>query len=127
MNTKAPVFKDDAGFVSDVTYYYPFFFREKKSWPGGITENEISALCLYEGCGGGKADKFHQCHNAYQTVNLLMMKGLEGEKVRICVENQNPQGFYIQEWEKTLEVMTDIFVAQCKYMKYCENRPPGEF
>lgn len=122
LKTKAPVFKDDAGFVSDVTYYYPFFFREKKSWPGGITENEISALCLYEGCGGGKADKFHQCHNAYQTVNLLMMKGLEGEKVRICVENQNPQGFYIQEWEKTLEVMTDIFVAQCKYMKYCENK-----
>ena len=23
---------------------------------------------------------------------------------------------------KTLEVMTDIFVAQCKYMKYCENK-----
>ncbi len=85
-------------------------------------ENEISALCLYEGCGGGKADKFHQCHNAYQTINLLMMKGLEGEKVRICVENQNPHGVYIQEWEKTLEVMTDIFIAQCKYMKYCENK-----
>ncbi len=129
LKTKAPHFqKDSEGVTSSVTCYYPNFPRKQRQWVGGITENEIIALCLYEGGGGsGKSSSFYQYHNAYQTLNLLMMDGLEGEEVRVCVEKQNPHGIYITEWQRTLEVMTDIFTAQCKFMEYWyrekENRP----
>lgn len=120
LKTKAPDFQADReGLISGVTLYYPNIPRKQRMWVGGITENEIIALCLYEGSGGnGKAGPFYQYHNAYQTLNLLMMDGLEGEEIRICEERQNPHGLYIQEWKKTLEVMTDIFTSQCKFMEY---------
>lgn len=120
LKTKPPKFqRDEKGRISDVTFYYPNVFRKQRQWPGRITESEITALCLYQGSGGdGKAGVLYQYHNAYQTLNLLMMEGLKGEEVRICTEKQNPHGIYIQEWKKTLEVMTDIFMAQCKYMEY---------
>ncbi len=119
LDTKAPRFhKGEAGKEpSSVTLYYPNFPVKQQKWIGDITDCEITALCLYEGSGGnGKAGLFYQYHNAYQTFNLLMMDDLEGEKVRVCVEGQNPYGLYIEEWKRTLEVMTDIFTAQCKYM-----------
>lgn len=120
LKTKSPKLQvDEKGRISGITFYYPNVFKKQRQWAGGITENEITALCLYQGSGGnGKAGAFYQYHNAYQTLNLLMMDGLEGEEVRICTEKQNPHGLYIREWKKTLEVMTDIFMAQCKYMEY---------
>ncbi len=120
LKTKSPELqRDEEGRIFNITFYYPNVFRKQRRWAGGITESEITALCLYQGSGGnGKAGAFYQNHNAYQTLNLLMMDGLEGEEVRICTERQNPHGLYIREWKKTLEVMTDIFMAQCKYMEY---------
>lgn len=119
LDTKTPRFhKGEAGKEpSSVTLYYPSFPVKQQKWIGGITDYEITALCLYEGSGGnGKAGLFYQCHNAYQTFNLLMMDDLAGEEVRVCVEGQNPYGLYIEEWKRTLEIMTDLFTAQCKYM-----------
>ena len=80
------------------------------------SRREINALLLYQGCGvPGEIDVFYQQHSAYRTFNLLMMAGKDGEHVRVCVENQRPTELYIRRWEKTLEVLTDIFTMQCKY------------
>jgi hypothetical protein len=80
------------------------------------SQREINALLLYQGCGvPGEVDAFYRQESAYRTFNLLMMAGKEGEYVRICVENQRPTELYIRRWEKTLEVLTDLFTMQCKY------------
>ncbi len=118
LETKPPYVGEKEGKAFSVTCYYPSLPSKPRIWAGGITENEIAALCLYEGSGGnGKAEPFYQYHNAYQTFNLLMMGELEGEQVRVCAERQNPNGLYITEWKRTLEIMTEIFTAQCKYME----------
>lgn len=123
LDTKPPILTDSKeNYVDSVTCYYPTFPRRKTAWAGGIQEQEITALCLYAGGGVGKADFFYQCRNAYQTFNLLMMEGFEGEKVRVQQEGQKPFGCYIQNWKQTLEVMTDILSAQYKFMEYDQER-----
>ncbi len=128
LKTRRPVIsKMPDGQADSVTCFYPFYFKKEREWTAGIKDNEIAALCLYEGCGGStKASAFYQNPNMYQTLNLIMMEGLEGEKARICQEGQRPDGCYIREWEKTLEVMTDIFTAQGKYMNYCRKNNSGD-
>ena len=80
------------------------------------SQREINALLLYQGSGvPGEIDVFYQQHSAYRTFNLLMMPGKEGEYVRVCIEGQRPTDLYIRKWEKTLEVLTDLFTIQCKY------------
>lgn len=120
LKTKPPVCERGVdGRVRSLTCFYPFFDKEEREWIAGITDHEIAALCLYEGCGGNRrASAFYQNPNMYQTLNLIMMCGLTGEEARICQEGQNPDGCYIREWKETLEIMTDIVTAQGKYMKY---------
>lgn len=126
--TKAPVCtRDGDGRIISATCYYPTFPRRERIWPGGIQEHEVTALCLYAGGGVGKAGFFYQCRNAYQTFNLLMMEGLEGEEVRIRQEGQRPYGCYILEWQRTLEVMTDILRAQYKFMEYNQGAAPESY
>ena len=69
-------------------------------------------------------DVFFCQEQPYKTLNLLMMEGNRGEYVRICEEGQKPNGLYIRRWEKTLEVMTDIFTAQCAYA--CRKAAEGQ-
>lgn len=125
LQTKPPVLsRSKDGFAAGLTCYYPTFPRRKRIWAGGIQEPEITALCLYAGGGVGKAEFFYQCRNAYQTFNLLMMEGFTGEEVRIWQEGQRPFGCYIQNWQQTLEVMTDILTAQYKFMEYDQEHGP---
>lgn len=128
LQTKSPTlaYRED-GHAASVTCYYPTFPRRKQVWEGGIQEQEVTALCLYAGGGVGKAEFFYQCRNAYQTFNLLMMQGFEGEEVRVRQEGQRPFGCYIQNWQKTLEVMTDILNAQYKFMEYCQKQEPVHY
>lgn len=115
--TRKPV-RDD----SKICYFLPSYCRKENVWDAGITDHEVDALLLYEGCGvPGKYGDFYTSSSPYQTFNLLMMPGDTGEKVRVCLEKQNPASIYIKEWKKTLEVMTDIFIAQCKYSIYCNK------
>lgn len=96
--------------------YYPRQRAVERTWPGGITDREIDSICLYVGSGvPGKVGRFYQIPNAYQTFNLLMMEGLEGERTRVCIEGQTPDPIYIRDWQRTLEVFTDIFHAQCRW------------
>lgn len=82
------------------------------------------ALCLYQGSGDSvRPGLFYQISNAYQTFNLLMMEGLEGEKVRIGVEKQRPNGVYIRDWRRTLEIFKSVFRAQCKYYRNMRELP----
>ena len=111
LHTSPSVCEDERG-----TCYFPV--RPDRKWPEGITEAEIRALCLYEGdSDGSRAEAFWRTPNAYQTINLLMMNGLDGERVRICIEKQNPHGLYIEHWRTTLKVLCDIYRAQQK----CHN------
>ena len=88
------------------------------------TQREISAVRFYQGSGVfGESDPFYMMDSAYQTLNLLMMPGREGERVRVGVERQNPKSLCITRWEKTLEVMTDLFTVLCKYAR--EQREKG--
>lgn len=113
LKTRAPEY-DQAN--RKITYYMPTYRARGNCWPYGITDREVEALLLYEGCGvPGKNGEFYSPAEAYQTFNLLMMPGWEGEQVRVVEEGQNPRSIYIREWKKTLDVMTDIFSAQCKY------------
>lgn len=109
--------------------YYPRQCVLRHAWPGGITDKEIDSICLYGGSSiPGKPGRFYQLQNAYQTFNLLMMDGLDGERVRVCMEKQNPDAVYIQDWRRTLEVFTDIFHAQCCYREFAQQakiRPPA--
>lgn len=125
LQTKPPALSHSKdGYVAGITCYYPTFPRRKRIWAGGILEPEITALCLYAGGGVGKAEFFYQCRNAYQTFNLLMMEGFEGEEVRVRQEGQRPFGCYIQSWQQTLEVLTDILTAQYKFMEYDQEHGP---
>ena len=102
-----------------VCCYYPRQRGAERTWPGGITDREIDSICLYVGSGvPGKPGRFFQLPNAYQTFNLLMMDGLEGERVRVCTEWQDPDPIYIRDWQRTLEVFTDIFRAQCRFRDF---------
>lgn len=101
---------------TSIRFTFPMFPGPSREYPAGITEDEIYALFLYEGSGDIlKAWDFYQIKNAYQTFNLLMMPGIEGEKVRIGFENQRPHEIYIRDWPRTLKNMEYIFQAQCKY------------
>ena len=124
LKTRPPVLSaGNDGLTNSVTCFYPSFPCQDRVWPGNVQAYEVTSLCLYAGSGSNKAGFFYQCHNAYQTINLLMMDGLEGEQARICREQQRPYGLYIKEWQSTLEVMADIFTAQCKYADH--QTPPG--
>ena len=127
LQTKQPALLREDGRVTGVTCYYPSFPRRERIWKGGIFEHEITALCLYAGGGVGNAGFFYQCRNAYQTFNLLMMEGFEGEEVRVLQEGQKPYGHYILEWQHTLEVMTDILTAQYKFMEYDRKNGPVKY
>ena len=107
-----------------ITYQIPFVPGEKNAWPWGITDHEVNSLLLYMGCGvPGKYGAFYSSSRAYQTFNLLMMQGNEGEQIRVCGEQQKPNGIFLREWERSLETMVDIFRAQCKYAR---ETPPVE-
>lgn len=107
-----------------ITYRIPFVPGEKNAWPWGITDHEVNSLLLYMGCGvPGKYGAFYSSSRAYQTFNLLMMQGNEGEQIRVCGEQQKPNGIFLREWERSLETMVDIFRAQCKYAR---ETPPVE-
>lgn len=100
-------------------FYYPRHRNAERTWPGNITDREIDSICLYAGSGvPGKPGRFYQLPNAYQTFNLLMTEGLEGEQIRVCAERQVPDPIYIRDWRRTLEVFTDIFHAQCRYREF---------
>lgn len=106
----------------DITFRLPVVSRRKQEWPCGITDHEVNSLLLYMGCGvPGKYGAFYSSSRAYQTFNLLMMKGNEGEQIRVCEEQQKPNGIFLREWERSLRTMEDIFRAQCKYAR--ENPP----
>ena len=81
----------------------------------GCTEREFRAVKLYE---GGKmpneTDEFYRQKSPYKTLNLLMMTGSEGERVRVCLEGQKPNGLFIRRWEDTMEALTDIFTVCCR-------------
>lgn len=89
--------------------------RWDSSPPPGVTAQEIDSIRLYAGDDiPGRTEYFYQLPNAYQTLNLLMMEGLEGEQIRVCLEGQSPDSIYIREWRRTLKVFVDIFRAQCR-------------
>ena len=123
LSTKEPLVRP-----AEAVCYYPRQCGPKRVWPGGITDKEIDSICLYSGSSvAGKPGRFYQLQNAYQTFNLLMMDGLEGELTRVCGEFQSPDAIYIRDWRRTLEVFTDIFHAQCCYRAFAQRhgmRPP---
>jgi hypothetical protein len=101
-----------------ITFLLPFVPGEKKPWPCDITDHEVNSLLLYMGCGvPGKYGAFYSSSRAYQTLNLLMMKGNQGEQIRVCEEKQKPNGIFLLEWKRSLRTMEDIFRAQCKYAR----------
>ena len=82
----------------------------------GITNEELLNLCFYQGIpDGSRPGRFFRRANAYQTFNLLMMDGLEGERVRIGFEHQLPDSIYIRNWERTVNVFCSVFTAQCRF------------
>lgn len=81
----------------------------------GCTEREFRAVKVYEGGEmHGETDEFYRQKSPYRTLNLLMMAGREGERVRVCVEKQKPNGLFIRRWTDTMQVLTDIFSVQCR-------------
>lgn len=101
-----------------ITFLLPFVPGEKKPWPCDITDHEVNSLLLYMGCGvPGKYGAFYSSSRAYQTLNLLMMEGNQGEQIRVCEEKQKPNGIFLLEWKRSLRTMEDIFCAQCKYAR----------
>lgn len=81
----------------------------------GCTEREFRAVKLYEGGKmPGETDEFYRQKAPYRTLNLLMMAGREGERVRVCLEGQKPNGLFIRRWEDTLQAMVDIFTVCCR-------------
>lgn len=108
LDTKEPLLQ-----TTKLSCYFPAIPQRK--WPYAITEEEIRALCLYEGeIDGSRAERFWRTPNAYQTINLLMMDGLQGEEIRICREGQFPHGMYLENWKTTLDVLCNIYSAQLK-------------
>ena len=107
-----------------ITFRLPLVLGKEYNWPCSITDHEVNSLLLYMGCGvPGKYGAFYSSSQAYQTFNLLMMPGNEGEQIRVCQEQQKPNGIFLREWSRSLRTMEDIFRAQCKYAR--EN-PPAE-
>ena len=81
-----------------------------------ITYQETNVVRLYQGSGvPGEQDVFYQQTKAYYAINLLMMEGQEGERIRICKEGQHPNSLYIHRWPETLDVLVMLFRVQCKY------------
>lgn len=81
----------------------------------GCTDQEFRSVKLYEGGAmPGETDEFYRQKSPYKTLNLLMMAGREGERVRVCVEQQKPNGLFIRRWEDTLQALTDIFTVCCR-------------
>lgn len=80
------------------------------------SEREFLAVKLYEGGRmTEKQDEFYCQKSAYRTLNLLMMAGSEGERVRVCIEGQKPNSLFLRRWKQTVEVLTDIFAVSCRY------------
>lgn len=122
MSVDASIQQYDSG----IRIPFPAVYRtgEEQYKVYGITEEEIISLCLYQGSGDTvRPGEFYNLPNAYQSFDLLMMEGLEGERVRIGVEKQRPNGVYIREWLKTLEVFKSVFTAQCKYYQKMTTLP----
>ena len=81
-----------------------------------ITCQETNVVRLYQGSGvPGEQDVFYQQTKAYYAINLLVMEGQEGERIRICKEGQHPNSLYIHRWPETLDVLVTLFRVQCKY------------
>lgn len=115
--TKSPVWIENK-----ITFYLPSYPGKCNNWMAGITDHEVNSLLLYLGAGvPGEYGRFYTCPDAYKTLNLLMMPGFDGENVRVCMENQEPDSIYIEEWKKTLDVILSIFSAQCKYAVYAST------
>ena len=107
----------------EINLYLPVVERKRASiYSYGVTNSEIADICFYEGIpDNSRPGLFYSLPNAYQTLNLLMMNGLDGEKIRIFEEGQKPNSIYIKYWEKTVELFKNIFSAQCKYSKNKAN------
>lgn len=58
----------------------------------------------------GETDEFYRQRPPYKTLNLLMMAGSEGERVRVCLEEQH-NGLFIRRGEDTLHAMVDTFTV----------------
>lgn len=83
-----------------------------------FTKQEVNAVLLYQGCGvPGEYDEFYHIENAYRAFNILMMEGQSGERVRICAEGQRPNSLTIRRWDKTLEILEQLFTVQCKFAR----------
>lgn len=81
-----------------------------------ITHQETNMVRLYQGSEvPGAQDVFYQQPKAYHAINLLMMEGQDGERIRICIEGQHPNVLYIHRWPETLDVLVTLFRVQCKY------------
>ena len=81
----------------------------------GCTRREYLAVKLYEGGEMPRdMDEFYLQKAPFQTLNLLMMQGTEGERVRVCVEDQKPNGLFIRRWEETAQALTDVFTVMCR-------------
>ena len=107
-----------------ITFRLPLVPGKKNDWPCGVTDREVNSLLLYMGYSvPGKYGAFYSSSRAYQTFNLLMMPGNQGELIRVCGEQQKPNGIFLREWERSLRTVEDIFRAQCKYAR---EKPPVE-
>ena len=114
LNTEDPLRYESAA----ISLSFPVTKRTCRNNPFGISETEIMDICLYVGCCDSvRPGRFYQTKNAYQSFNLLMMDGLDGENARIGVEKQKPSGLYIRDWKRTLDVFKSVFSAMCKYYK----------
>lgn len=103
---------------SAIRFQFPAMRRTRKENPYGISDEEIMDLSFYQGSGDSvRPGRFYQIPNAYQSFNLFMMKGLDGERVRIGEEKQRPYGIYIRQWRRTVKVFKSVFTAQCKYYR----------
>ena len=102
-----------------ISIYLPLIEKERtNSYRYGITNYEIVDLCIYQGIpDNSRPGVFYNLPNAYQTLNLLMMDGLDGEKIRIGIEKQTPNSIFIKYWERTIDLFRNSFSAQCKYLK----------
>lgn len=89
--------------------------RNCKEYNYGVTEDEILDICFYQGVpDSSRPGAFYSTSNAYQSINLLMMDGLSGERIRIGKEGQRPSSMFIRDWKRTLALFRNIFSALCK-------------
>lgn len=113
------------GMHNSLNLYMPVI--ERRSWKDyylGITDEEILDICFYQGVpDSSRPGAFYRTPNAYQSLNLLMMDGLNGERIRIGEEKQRPNSIYIRDWKRTLSLFRNIFSALCK----CRSLQADEF